>query len=277
MASTNLVLVEGLPGSGKTSTAQYIHRWLSAQGRPAALYLEGDWSHPADFESVACLDAAAYADLLERFPGWAGWLEQQATAVRGERFYSYRRLQVEHGDRVPADLIAALAQYEVYELPAERYARLLRERWRTFTRAAAQSEVVTIFECCLLQNPLTMYLGRHAGPIAAAQALILDLAARVRELNPRLIYLDPGDIAAALRNVAATRPQAWLDFVIAYHTEQGCGRANGWQGFDGLVEFYRLRQSVELELLPQLPFPSLIVPHTDWDQDYARITTFLSH
>jgi hypothetical protein len=77
-----------------------------------------------------------------------------------------------------------------------------------------------------------------------------------------------------LTKIARERPSAWLDFVIAYHTQQGHGKAMGWHGFDGLVQFYEMRQATELSLLPQLPFPSLLVQHTTWTQDQTHISTF---
>ena len=68
MIDTKLILIEGIPGSGKTSAARFICNWLESHGRRPRLFLEGDWQHPADFESVACLDDAEYARLRAQFP-----------------------------------------------------------------------------------------------------------------------------------------------------------------------------------------------------------------
>jgi len=104
---------------------------------------------------------------------------------------------------------------------------------------------------------------------------ILETAEIVRHLDPILIYLHPGEAGETLRRVAQVRPQEWLDFVIAYHTQQGHGKAQGWHGFDGMVKFYEMRQAIELDLLPRLPWDILLVPHEGWDQDQARITAYL--
>jgi DNA polymerase III delta prime subunit len=49
---TRLYIFEGVPGSGKTTSA----KWLKSRlGEIAKLFLEGDPEHPADYESVACL------------------------------------------------------------------------------------------------------------------------------------------------------------------------------------------------------------------------------
>ncbi|WP_018753592.1 hypothetical protein [Paenibacillus sanguinis] len=51
--ATRLILVEGLPGSGKTMTAQMIHQLYEETGWPSRLFLEGNGEHPADYEGVA--------------------------------------------------------------------------------------------------------------------------------------------------------------------------------------------------------------------------------
>lgn len=171
--------------------------------------------------------------------------------------------------------MAALARYEICELPAAKFRRLLRQRWQQFTLRAAAGQTVYLFECCFLQNPLTMMLGRHDEPLAVARAFVLELATIVQPLQPRWLYLHPGDARTTLDQAAQARPREWLEFVIAYHTQQGHGKAQGWQGFDGLVSFYEVRQALELALLPQLPFPGLLVNRTSWAEDRKRIAAFL--
>ena len=274
--SSKLVIVEGIPGSGKTTAAQFIRDWLAGHGAQTALYLEGDLDHPADFESVACLTESEYAGLLKQFPDSQQILEKQAVGKDGERFIGYRKLQLEFAEQLPDQLIWQLSQYEIYELSIARFHRLLIERWQEFAAQAAQADDVYIFECCFLQNPLTMYLGRHDAGLAAAREHILETAEIIRSLHPILIYLNPGEAGETLRRVAQVRSQEWLDFVIAYHTQQGYGKVQGGQGFEGMVKFYEMRQATELELLPCLPWDALLLPHVDWEQDQARIADYLS-
>lgn len=240
-----------------------------------AVFLEGNLDHPADFESVACLDAQAYAALKAQFLSEADFLESYVIREGEDYFFRYRHLQQTY-PQIPEKLLEALARHEIYELPAEKYQQLLQRRWQQFASAAAEGNVTYIFECCFLQNPLTMLLGKHNETISTTQAFILDLAIAVQDLAPCLLYLDPGDVRHTLIQVARSRPKEWLDFVIAYHTQQGHGQARGWQGVEGLLNFYEMRRTIELELLPQLPFLNLHIPHIDWAQDQARIADFLS-
>jgi hypothetical protein len=121
-----------------------------------------------------------------------------------------------------------------------------------------------------------MMMGRHNETAEAAQSFILELAQIIQPLSPRWLYLQPADIQATVEQVVQQRPQEWLDFVIAYHTQQGHGKAEGWRGFEGLINFYKMRQAIELALLSKLPFPGLVIPHTTWVEGQAHIAKFLA-
>ncbi|MNB82222.1 hypothetical protein D3C81_497340 [compost metagenome] len=70
-----LILIEGLPGSGKSTVAQLTAQVLTEQGIGAQLYLEGNLDHPADYDGVACYMNGEFEALKARVPGIAGMLE----------------------------------------------------------------------------------------------------------------------------------------------------------------------------------------------------------
>jgi hypothetical protein len=272
-----LILVEGIPGSGKTTTARFVCDWLEQRGRNPALFLEGDWDHPADFESVACLDASEYAEIRARFPKQADFLARYARYEREAWFLSYRRIQHEHGEHLSAALFEALARFEIYDLPPEKHTQLLLQRWQSFAARAAAEDVTYVFECCFLQNPTTTLLARHNLPVETIRRHIWALAEIVRPLQPRLIYLVQTDVRATLERARYQRPQEWVDGVTWYLTEQEYGKAIGLSGYEGVIDFYATRQALELEILQTLPLASIVVPDgTGWDTRYRHLTDFLS-
>ena len=136
---------------------------------------------------------------------------------------------------------------------------------------------MTILECCLLQNPLTVLLARHDADPQAAREHIASIAAIIQPLHPLAIYLSPLDARAALDRVRAERPAEWADFVTWYLTGQAYGQTHAVAGWEGVIQFYEMRQKLEVELLAGLPLPSLLIEHAgqEWDRCNAEIVRFV--
>ncbi|MBN1919722.1 MAG: hypothetical protein JW892_00635, partial [Anaerolineae bacterium] len=240
------------------------------------LFLEGDWNHPADFESVACLNEAEYGELLAQFPRQAAFLAQHAREQDGEVFFSYRQMQHECVSCAPSALFEALARFEVYELPAQKHQDLLQRNWQKFAARAATEESVYIFECCFLQNPITTLLARHNLTEEQVFGHILALSRSIQPLQPKLIYLAQKDVSTTLEAVRRERPQEWADFVTWYLTQQAYGRLHGLEGFAGVKAFYAMRQALEMEWLRVLPISTTIIADDgDWQTRHELIIAFL--
>jgi hypothetical protein len=276
MPKPKLILVEGIPGSGKTTTARLASDWLEQHGHRPALFLEGDWTHPADYESVACLEEGEYAGLQARFPAYVDFLWKHARLENGEWFFSYRKMQHEHGEQAPDLLFEALARFEIYDLPAEKHQRLMRQGWQNFADRALADEFIYVFECCFLQNPTTTLLARHNLPIESVHHHLLALAESIQPLQPRIIYLAPQNPRAALENIRKERSQEWADYVTWYLTGQDYGKKHGLSGFEGVIHFYIIRQALELAILPALPMPSItITDFPEQDRFHHYLEAFL--
>ncbi|MGQ0518173.1 hypothetical protein ACT453_52205, partial [Bacillus sp. D-CC] len=53
--NVKLIIVEGLPGFGKSTTAKLINEILSQNKIEVELFLEGNLNHPADYDGVSSL------------------------------------------------------------------------------------------------------------------------------------------------------------------------------------------------------------------------------
>ncbi len=275
--ATKLVIVEGIPGSGKSTTARFVAGWLAARGLSPRLHLEGDLDHPADYESVARLTREEFARLLQEHASERALLEQRAMLHGDDVLIGYRKLQNELGERLPADLFTALARHEIYEQPLETYCRLAAAHWQEFAGRALAGSQPYVFECCFLQNPLCVLLARDNRPFEETRRYILDVAQNLEPLDPLIVYLDPPNIPQTFERMAAERPKEWLDFVIWYNTGQAWGRDHGQSGFDGMVRFYETRRDVERALFEQMSWKKLWVENAgqDWPQTQARLAEFL--
>jgi hypothetical protein len=279
MNKRKLIIVEGIPGSGKTTQAVFIRELLEKKGIPNRLYCEGDLNHPADFEAIAHFTHSEYEVFLSRFSSYRQVLEQNVTVDGDDYFVSYRKLNLNAGQTQLDEMIAELAKYDVYEIPlASTYRRLVMERWRKFSISAMKTDEISIFECCFLQNPLTVLLGKHNVAVSEAIEHIHLVTASIRALHPVLIYLGQPDVRIILQRVAKERPLEWKEFLIAYFTQQGWGKARGVTGFEGVIEFYEMRSRLERKLLGQLDISKLLIENasSDWIGSQRAIAAFIN-
>jgi hypothetical protein len=158
------------------------------------------------------------------------------------------------------------------------YCRLALQRWQDFQISAAQSDEITILECCFLQNPLTVMLARHNADPQLASEQVEKISHIIEPLTPLVLYLKPRDVKATLLHVRQERPKEWADFVTWYLTGQAYGQAHHLQGYEGVIQFYEIRQALEVELLHELPIRSQVIEHTgaEWDSCYREIMAFVS-
>lgn len=270
-------MVEGLPGSGKSTIAEFLSGWLTERGQAVSFYPEGRTDHPVDFEQVAVLSTESLVGVVAAFPAQGEELMRSVESLEGSWLVRYGQHPT-----WPADLRARLAEHDAYDgaITPEAHRRVLGASWEAFGNQADhadQDETVYVFECVLVQNPLCALMARFDQPAEVIESHVSRLATAVARLNPVVVYLDAGEPTPALERAAAERPREWLDSVIEYHCGQGHGLANGLTGFDGYVEFMRRRRAVELDLLPRLGIPTLTVEvgAGDWAEHRARITAFL--
>ena len=117
-------------GSGKTTTAIEIHRWLGARHIAAEFFLDGDVHHPADYEHTAWLSRDDRVGLLARWPGFRSALEAMSRPADDGYVVPYGVWEDACPDPVPDALSAEFAARSVYDgTPLDRLRRLLADRY----------------------------------------------------------------------------------------------------------------------------------------------------
>lgn len=239
---TRLYIVEGLPCSGKSSTARFIADMLTAQGKTVRYVDEGTGNHPADYE-----------------------------------FHAYMDGKVIPLNTVPPEKLDAYLPCKIYDgLPWAVEAPLMLDKWRQFVQEA-EDDAIYLFNCVLLQNPMCETMMRFNMGETESAAHIRAIAEIIAPMEPTIIYLHNDDIEGSVCRAAAERP-GWLDAIIPYHVDGGYGKAIGASGFDGYIACLRERQLREERILRSLPVKSITLdnPQRDWpaahDHLYRSLT-----
>ncbi|WP_368915487.1 hypothetical protein [Exiguobacterium acetylicum] len=245
-----LFLTEGLPGSGKTTTAEALTRLLQEQQINTRLHIEGDLNHPADYESVAYLTMDEWTDFQSKYASLE--VLRFAEVFNDYVLISYRQWQSKQD--VPEAVLAFLQARDIYELPFELYQSMIFKKWEAFVAQALTTDTTYVFECCFLQNPLTMGLIKYDLPKETLRAYINRLATIIAPLQPVLVYVDQPDVERSFRRALNERPPEWADGFVSYYTEQAYGVNHSLLGVEGTIAILRERKALEHQLLKTLPF-----------------------
>jgi len=242
-----LIIVEGLPCSGKSSVSAYIAENLK-QEEKVCFVDEGTGDHPADYEFHALAPEGMFADESQIIP---------LSQVSGEQ-------------------LERLLPYKIYDgLPWETEMPLMLDKWREFV-LTANSDTIYVFNCVFLQNPMCETMMRFGFPESDSQYYIEEIAKIIASMNPLVIYLKNDEIAESVQKAAADR-SGWLDAVISYHVNGAYGKSIRAEGFDGYIRCLKERQIRELNILSNLSLDHIVLdnPQRDWDAAKEKLCAYL--
>lgn len=242
---TKLILIEGLPGSGKTTTAQLVHGILTEMNIKAQLFLEGNLDHPADYDGVACFKKKEFGELWSTHEKFRDLLRTHVIKNGENYFLEYRKMINEYELIFPDELMQAVVKKDIYELPLDQNRKLITKRWKKFTECASNGSDILIFECCFIQNPVTMGMIKYGANKEDILSYVKELAAIVERLNPLLIYVEQNDLDHSFRKIVKERPKEWSEGFIEYYTNQGYGKKHGYKGLEGTLQVLKVRRALE--------------------------------
>jgi len=252
MKNSKLILIEGLPGFGKTTTAQLVHEILIEMNIKSQLFLEGNLEHPADYEGVAFYQKSEFDELLSTHINFKGLLSQHVIRQDNSYFLQYRKIKNEYGSDFPDELLYAVAKNDVYELPLDQNRERVTERWKKFTENALIGSDTFVFDCCFIQNPVTMGMIKYGAKKEDVISYVIELATIVERLNPLLIYIEQNDLDHSFRKAVKERPKEWSDGFIEYYTSQGYGKKHNYKGLEGTLRVLEARREWEEEIFNRL-------------------------
>ncbi|MEK3854507.1 hypothetical protein [Cytobacillus sp. FSL H8-0458] len=262
-----LILIEGLPGSGKSTTARLAYEVLKQNGIEAEVYFEGDLSHPADFESVAYFTNDEWQLLLEEFSPFRDQISGNSISEDNGFLLPYKKL----GSDIPDAFYEKAFTHDIYELPLEQNIKLITQKWARFARQAENSNKVHIFECCFIQNPLTVGMIKYGAPQTKILDYVLALEHSVKKLNPMLIYINQDNIDYSFKRAIKERPKSWSEGFIHYYTQQGYGKQKHLRGEEGTLKVLIARRQAEEEILKNLTIRKTIINNSAFDEYSHKI------
>lgn len=261
MTAPKLILFEGIPGSGKTTTSQLLHAYFKEHGTDSGVFVEGS-EHPIDLPFYAYLSMDEFEEMLSTYPQQAEWLQQKSII---EDAYALTPYQSPEPDPRDDTLLAYLRAKEFCyaDRPVvsfDTFTQVFCRRFENFAASAMKQDTVIIFESVLFQHQIhdihRLYPEVGEREIIEYLGVLADI---IRPLNPVLFYLTQDSVKESLEHTAQIRskPKWAAEETIAYYVR---------------------RKRLELDAIKELPIHSMIINNTDrdWGQMMATILHALS-
>ena len=260
MEKTKLIIFEGIPGSGKTTTSQLLDTYLKEIGINSEVYIEGS-EHPIDLPFYAYLTKSEYNNLLMRFPQQAEWIGLNSIIENDYILTPYKIPK-------PKPQSDELAEYLSFKefcysnkpiVSFDTYKRVFYRRFEQYVKRMHNIDTLTIFESVLFQHQIHD-INRLYPQISEDEIIeyIINLSVIISPLNPVLLYMSQNSVEESLKHTAIIRSKP------------------KWSNPE-TVEYYIKRKSLELKITKLLPFRFYILNNTDrdWNKMFDSIKSIL--
>ncbi|HDR6268253.1 TPA: hypothetical protein QCU37_006088 [Bacillus cereus] len=268
--NTKLIIVEGLPGFGKSTTAKLINEILSQNKIEVELFLEGNLNHPADYDGVSCFNKFEFNRLLSNSGGFKEVLLKKVLKKGSNYLLPYRKMKNEFGDQFSDELFNVILKNDIYELPFDKNVELIADKWNDFAEIALEDNKVYIFECCFIQNPLTIGMIKYGEQKEKMINYVMKVAKIIENLNPMLLYVEQDNLEFSFRKALKERTPEWSTGIIDYYTNQGYGKEHNHSGVEGAIKVLEARRNLELEIFDMLKMKKETINNTKYEIDSYR-------
>ncbi|WP_196048670.1 hypothetical protein [Clostridium saudiense] len=275
--NSRLILVEGIPGVGKTTTARKIKAKLIEEGKDVILYEEG-MSHPADMAWNACLKEEEYNDFIKKCSKM--W-EVSKKSISKEELISriQRQTRIEDNNVILAytkidfpedcywNLIGDIASKEICDgrKSLDEFRDIHLKRWSKFAEQALLNDNIYIFECAFLQNHIFELLGVYEKSDEEIYLYLKSLLETVESLSPSIVYIEPSSVEDIIIQAANERksPEGsgpdWIDEVANWVSNMNFGKSHNLKGIEGVFYFCKERLRIDKLMIEKLNVPVTII------------------
>ena len=276
MIDTQLILFEGMPSTGKTTNARFVHIQLERNNINAKWIHEVAMPQPVLFFDEAGLTHEEFAEFLEVYPGAADVLNDIAVFKKSTVGIHLFEIQWYYMDKIGADAYQALLEYDVWNFPLDKYKIFALEKWTHFVEKALENRnEVYIIDSALFQFQIFSFLFKNR-PYDELQSFIGQIVSILRPLNPRLIYLYRESAEATIDYLESDRGTSYLDYIWLRDKDQPyyAGKPPGSESFKQFLREYATMADSLFESFPANKL-SLEISDDNWARREDEILSFI--
>jgi hypothetical protein len=255
-------LIEGLCGTGKSTLAERLHRYLLQQGISSSFYDEGAVGHPTSLNWHAFFREKDFKGLLECYPNTADIILLRAIKDGCNYLIPYR------GVKEFSELNTLYAELKSRELcltnspiaTLSEFTYSIQQRWARFEELAGTSEKIYVLEAVFFQHQIHDLLKHYQASDLQIEQHIHGITDQIAAMHPVLIYLTQPSVR---------EQQVWISSI----------RSKPHFGTDKNIRFMENRKGIETRLLGTLPFPTYIIENVnlEWEDVFSKMVETINH
>jgi hypothetical protein len=251
----NLILVEGLPGTGKTTATQKLTKHLTLKGENVITLFEDDEEIPGSFYATAGIPIEVFDTYRNRHPKA---LDTHFGKLIRTKNYVFLRL-----DRCKSFIADAFKKWDMgdelnKEISVAEYISCALESWDNWVETSSDNDNIVIIDSAFMQNPINELLFRKATDDEVA-LFIKSIAKRLMKLNPICFYLKRDSAETAITFAKQAKGSDWSARIDNMLREIGC------------PDLFEHRYRLELSLLHCLPHTVCFIDGNDWSEVEKQI------
>ncbi len=259
-----LILIEGIPGAGKTSVAEALLTIMRANGFDAAVYFEGDTPHPAELEFHACFTQEEYDALLAENPQHADALASRAFSEGGYYLIPYRE---KNEFLFPMEITCKLYAKEFRNVPEphipfEVYHDVTIAHWKSLAEKWKEKKGFLLLENAFLDHPVQDLLLNYRCNEKTLLAYMREAANVLMPLSPMMFYLEQSELLSTLMRISAARGMRGMAFPEALAFWEDRHRIDSMLTENLIMPATRIHNSTETPEETALQLCSLIGIHS---------------
>ena len=275
MIDTKLILMEGLPSTGKSTNSGILFSQLERNGEKVRWVHEVARPHPTLFFHEAYLEEEEYKNLINLFPETELILNKIKTTRNSSVVFDLLELEWNYSEQLNKNVINELEKSDVWNFAIDRYKKVAIEKWENFVKKQKLSDEIVILDSSIFQFQIYTLILADV-PLKELQEFIEALYNIISPLNPSLVYLYRENTESTIEFLIKDRGNAFLERIWERDKDQPYYK-NRPNGVDGYKMFLRDYGKYAKLLFDSFPFQKLPLEITQgkWEEYVNQLMKFL--
>lgn len=241
-----LIFIEGLPGSGKTTMSSMLYGYLKERKYNAQVYLEAQQFNPINLAGYAYLTPLEYKLLCKHFKR-----ENFENVVSGKD-YVLVQYAVSKDTLYQGKLLDFFKENEFCyksnpRVDLDFFSRVMNERWKKL-KEETQTDEIKIFDGDFFQHPIEDMMRNFSKDENEIIQYFTRVYDNIKCMRPMLFYISQKNERESLARIAEERNRK-----IFKETK--------------MIKHCKERKSIELNAIKQIPMKSYVIDNSNYDWD----------